>query len=393
MRRGPHDSIPENQVPGTILIETDTGNVFVDDTKEAGGRIQLSAKSAIYDLNGTPLVDKVDKVDGKQLSTNDYTDQEKNKLTSVEENAQPNVQSDWNVSDSSMDEYIKNRTHYRSVSALDTIQYAQIQANWNDVSYTLDSNITLRYMSIFGSMVYLFVQDTLIKYNIILSSSNASEVHQGHEYATSHTLQISGQSSPVNCIGFSIDSEAFGKIWILCLPDNSQLRIFTTGNTEPYSNITMSELVMQSVDAYNKLDANYIPDVPAISLKNARYLEGVTFDGTANTSYYGVCKTSASEQIKICPCTGLSLVSGARIFVKFVMGNTNTSNIALNVNNTGPKGVAYRGSVLSDASLATSISANQIIEFVYDGNYWNIVGYLPEAIVPTDLTIDDGSID
>lgn len=79
---------------------------------------------------------KVDKVEGKGLSANDYTDQDKNKLASVEEDAQENVieaiesdgvelpiedktvripankQSDWSQNDSSGKDYIKNRTHW-----------------------------------------------------------------------------------------------------------------------------------------------------------------------------------------------------------------------------------------------------------------------------------------
>lgn len=79
---------------------------------------------------------KVDKIEGKGLSANDYTDQDKNKLASVEEDAQENVieviesdgvelpienktvripahkQSDWSQNDSSGKDYIKNRTHW-----------------------------------------------------------------------------------------------------------------------------------------------------------------------------------------------------------------------------------------------------------------------------------------
>lgn len=87
LRRGPHNSIPQTKVPGTILVETDTGNVFVDDTTAQDGRIQLSGKYAQYDLNNKPLVDKVDKVEGKDLSTNDYTNEDKEKLSGIEEGA------------------------------------------------------------------------------------------------------------------------------------------------------------------------------------------------------------------------------------------------------------------------------------------------------------------
>lgn len=55
---------------------------------------------------------KVDKVEGKGLSTNDYSDAEKAKLAGIEAGAEVNVQADWNQSDNTKDDYIKNRTHY-----------------------------------------------------------------------------------------------------------------------------------------------------------------------------------------------------------------------------------------------------------------------------------------
>ena len=59
----------------------------------------------ILELNQT----KVDKVEGKGLSTNDYTNVDKNKLSGIEDGAEVNVQADWNVSDSNSDAYIKNK--------------------------------------------------------------------------------------------------------------------------------------------------------------------------------------------------------------------------------------------------------------------------------------------
>lgn len=55
------------------------------------------------------LNNKVDKVTGKGLSTNDYTDDEKNKLAGVASGAEANVQSDWNETDNSSDAFIKNK--------------------------------------------------------------------------------------------------------------------------------------------------------------------------------------------------------------------------------------------------------------------------------------------
>ena len=62
------------------------------------------ADSAIQSVD-----DKVDKVAGKGLSTNDYTTEEKTKLASIEDGAQVNVQPDWNQTDETKADYIKNK--------------------------------------------------------------------------------------------------------------------------------------------------------------------------------------------------------------------------------------------------------------------------------------------
>lgn len=64
--------------------------------------------SLITTLN-TAITNKVDKVAGKGLSTNDFTDEEKAKLLSVEDGAEKNVQSNWSEEDITSAEYIKNK--------------------------------------------------------------------------------------------------------------------------------------------------------------------------------------------------------------------------------------------------------------------------------------------
>ena len=66
-RRVPSSTIPSTKVPETILIETDTGRVYVDDTESS--RIQLkddtklplegTAKKAQSDANGNSLVGRI----------------------------------------------------------------------------------------------------------------------------------------------------------------------------------------------------------------------------------------------------------------------------------------------------------------------------------------------
>ena len=59
---------------------------------------------------------KVDKVSGKGLSTNDYTTTEKNKLAGIASGAEVNVQSDWSVTDTTSDAYIKNKPSLAAVA-------------------------------------------------------------------------------------------------------------------------------------------------------------------------------------------------------------------------------------------------------------------------------------
>lgn len=52
---------------------------------------------------------KVDKVEGKGLSANDYTTAEKNKLFGIATGAEVNVQADWNETNADSDAFIKNK--------------------------------------------------------------------------------------------------------------------------------------------------------------------------------------------------------------------------------------------------------------------------------------------
>lgn len=79
----------------------------------------------------TALGNKVDKVSGKGLSTEDYTSEEKTKLSGIEAGAEANVQSDWNQSNNEADDFIKNKPTLGTAAAKDTTTY--ISPGNNDV--------------------------------------------------------------------------------------------------------------------------------------------------------------------------------------------------------------------------------------------------------------------
>lgn len=103
---------------GNIL---DEAIVFIEDTRQIwnhgtyfdGSTFDPSnIEASIQDILNT----KVDKLPGKGLSTNDYTTTEKNKLAGIASGAEVNVQSDWNVTNSSSDAYIKNKPSLAEVA-------------------------------------------------------------------------------------------------------------------------------------------------------------------------------------------------------------------------------------------------------------------------------------
>lgn len=91
--------------------------------------------SHLIDKLKASIAKKVDKEEGKTLSSNDYTDTEKAKLAGIQDGAEVNVQADWSQNDETADDYVKGRTHYRA-------EDGQEELCTDTISFTTDSQIT-----------------------------------------------------------------------------------------------------------------------------------------------------------------------------------------------------------------------------------------------------------
>ena len=109
----------------------------------------------------------------------------------------------------------------------------------------------------------------------------------------------------------------------------------------------------------------------AVKLKTARAIDGVSFDGSAAVTHYATCSTAAATAAKVVSLAGFTLVTGAKVTVRFAVTNT-AANPTLNVNKTGAKAIQYRNAAITAGALA----ANRTYEFVYDGSSWELVGDL-----------------
>ena len=124
----------------------------------------------------------------------------------------------------------------------------------------------------------------------------------------------------------------------------------------------------------------------ATKLKDARTIDGVDFNGTAEITHYGTCSTATATAAKTVALTGFKLVTGSRIAVKFTVTNT-ASSPTLNVNSTGAKAIVYRGSAISAGYLA----ANRVYEFIYDGTDYELIGDINTDTVYTLPLADSGT--
>ena len=93
----------------------------LDTLKEISDWISTHESSAA--AMNSAIQSKVDKVDGKGLSTNDFTNDYKDKLDGIVEGANDNVQADWSVTDVSSNAYIKNKP--TSLPASDVSDWAK----------------------------------------------------------------------------------------------------------------------------------------------------------------------------------------------------------------------------------------------------------------------------
>lgn len=131
------------------------------------------------------LDNKVDKVAGMGLSTNDFTTAEKNKLSGIEAGAEANVQADWNETDTTSDSYIQNKptipdTYSGYGGEVEITSYTSASN-----SYTAPSNGMVRIFCNYRAGLYIgaFVRNADGTNEVQIQCSNAGSNHIGNTIA------------------------------------------------------------------------------------------------------------------------------------------------------------------------------------------------------------------
>ena len=274
---------PEN---GEVLkYDADQGK-WVNGTASGGG-----GTSDYTDLTNKPKINNVtlsgsktgadlglvDAESGKGLSTNDFTDAEKTKLSGIGSGAEANVQADWEQSDDTADDYIKNKP---------TIPAAQVNADWDAVSGVAqilnkptiptvnDATLTVQKN---GASVGTFTanasSNATINITVPTSAADVSALPASTKYGASITLSIDSSTYVVTATLKDQDGNTLGSAQTIDLPletmvvsgsyDDQAKKIVLTlknGQTVEFSVADLVAGLQSEITAQSPLDADLVDD-------------------------------------------------------------------------------------------------------------------------------------
>ncbi len=213
----PQAGIPKTDLADTVQTSLGKADTALQEHQDISGKVDkvtgkglstndyTDADKAIVDGVTTALNGKVDKVTGKVLSTNDYTDADKNKLADIAAGAEVNVQPDWNQTDNTKDDYIKNKP--TSLPASDVSAWAKASAK---PSYTASEvNLSTPISGITASTV----QEALAA---IIGLGVAGQWHLGTEINTDNsTTSVTGAKLGDLYLNTDTTHTSFGNVYQL----------------------------------------------------------------------------------------------------------------------------------------------------------------------------------
>ena len=343
--RGAETNLPTTLTSGYCYFCTDTTNFYIDytDTYGALTRAKIASKYAdklrytedgnFIELDPTDIVTKSNYETAIGVATSDknglMSSSDKTKLDGVESGAQVNVQADWNQSDTTAKDYIKNKICY-DFSGWKTVYSEVLEVDASDAivstfypSYTYAYSVTsTSFMA--GSTIRIAINDTYIDFVVPESSNN-----QWGEY-TIGNYQVA-------IVGASNASSGPYIVGIGCKTDISG----STFSIQKYVNETKT------------IDEKYLPT----------YLDKLA---------YCTCTTVASTQAKVAACSvgQFTLTKGQKAVVKFSYANT-VASPTLNIGSTGAKSIYWHGQVLPSTQYW---EAGAVLEFVYNGSQFDLIG-------------------
>ena len=329
---------------------------------------------------------KVDKVDGKGLSSQDFTQQEKDKLNGIERGAEVNKVTS-----------VQDRTGDVKITKADVglDQVPNVTTNNQTPTYsqnsTLSNIVSGEKISVSFGKIMKAIADLI---SHIGSKSNPHSVTKSQVGLDKVPNVTTNNQSPTfteattraNITSGETLSTLFGKIkkFFTDLKTVAFTGSYTDLSNKPTSMQNPNSLTLTmngSATSYNgSVTANKSWYAPT-SAGTAGY--SLISNGSGAPVWqqppYAVCNTSGSTVAKTVSITNFKLVTGVRVFIKFTYAHDSTTKATLNVNNTGAKSIRYKGYGVfkgynggnnSDKQYPNTWEAGEIVEFIYDGTEW-----------------------
>ena len=292
-----------------LIPSAASSSPVADGTAAVGSSAKYAREDHVHPHDST----KVDKVSGKGLSTNDFTDALESKLTGIATGAEVNVQSDWSVTDSGSDAFIKNKPTIPEDTWKTYYGTCATAAATKDKAVTVsaDQNFKLRVGAIVG-----------VKFSYTNTYSSSTE----------------------NPITLNVNGTGAKNIWYNTTHSGA-------GNTGTYTTI----YGVANRYTWYMYDGTYWVWIHFGVVSNS------------NTIPSAQCETAAATAAKFASCTNHTLTANTYLLFNIRYANTVAGAITMNVDSSGAKPV-YINDEPSSASNHT-LPAGTYIAF-YNGTNW-----------------------
>lgn len=349
-----------------------------------------------FDTLDESVNNKVDKVDGKGLSSQDFTQQEKDKLNGIERGAEVNKVTS-----------VQDRTGDVKITKADVglDQVPNVTTNNQTPTYsqnsTLSNIVSGEKISVSFGKIMKAIADLI---SHIGSKSNPHSVTKSQVGLDKVPNVTTDNQSPTfteaatraNITSGETLSTLFGKI------KKFFTDLKTVAFTGSYTDLSNKPTSMQNPNSLT-LTMNGSSSIYNGSATARKSWYAPTSAGTAGYSLigsgsgapvwkqppYAVCGDSPSISDRRVSITNFKLVTGARVLVKFSYPYASTATtVTLNVNGTGAKTIKLRDAV---PSTTNTWESNEIVEFLYDGSYWVAISSDKQGVSNKPSVITVGS--
>lgn len=303
----------------------------VNDTSDTNKPVSVATQNA--------LNNKVDKVSGKQLSTNDYTTAEKNKLASL--GGQGTYYDHPHPAGGSY-----NANNLTEIGIHRFIGVPGGMTNFPDSS-VMSGNFDMVVESGLGGTISQTIYFTTVRYykrmyntTVGWTAWDVVTYMEPDQWTKLNGIETGANKTVVDT---ALLSSSTNPLQNKAIYSALSYKLSTTGN------------------AYS-----------ASKLFTSRAINGLYFDGSQSVNGFAVCTSSATYVSKSAVVIGMTaLTSGAMVTIQFKYG-IDCKNPTLNVNSTGARAIYYKNRPLSIGA----VQPDDTVDLVYNDSKWCIVSNL-----------------